>query len=62
MLAGAPSGQEWYEAQFELPAELFKFDFVIMDQSTGGVDNNRARVRAEFCRLQPAWVSGGASG
>ncbi|WIA34022.1 hypothetical protein OEZ86_012404 [Tetradesmus obliquus] len=43
MLANAPPGQEWYEAEFELPAELFKFDFVIMDQQTGGVDNNRAR-------------------
>jgi hypothetical protein len=44
MLTSAPSGQEWYEAQFELPPELFKFDFVIMDKATGGVDNNRARV------------------
>jgi hypothetical protein len=44
MLTGAPPGQEWYEAQFELPGELFKFDFVVMDKATGGVDNNRARV------------------
>jgi hypothetical protein len=44
MLANAPSGQEWFEAQFELPSELFKFDFVVMDTATGGVDNNRARV------------------
>jgi hypothetical protein len=49
MLASAPSGQEWYEAEFELPPELFKFDFVIMDKATGGVDNNRARVSAKKC-------------
>lgn len=59
MLANAPPGQEWYEAEFELPAELFKFDFVIMDQQTGGVDNNRARVSAQGlccspCSLQDA--------
>lgn len=45
-LTGAPAGQEWWEAVFELPKELFKFDYVVMDKNTGGVDNNRARVRA----------------
>jgi hypothetical protein len=49
MLTGAPPGQEWYEAQFELPGELFKFDFVVMDKATGGVDNNRARVSHLQC-------------
>eukprot|EP00879_Flechtneria_rotunda_P007886 GHRR01008263.1.p1 GENE.GHRR01008263.1~~GHRR01008263.1.p1 ORF type:complete len:1096 (+),score=490.52 GHRR01008263.1:107-3289(+) len=42
-LLNSPQRQEWWEAEFELPAGLFKFDFVIMDKTTGAVDNNKAR-------------------
>jgi hypothetical protein len=43
-LANAPGGAEWWEAEFELPAALFKADFVVVDKNTGGVDNNKAKV------------------
>lgn len=36
--------QEWWECQFEVPASLFKFEFVVMDKTTGAVDNNKAKV------------------
>jgi hypothetical protein len=44
-LSSAPGGQEWWEAEFDLPAQLFRIDFVVLDQNTGGVDNNKAKVR-----------------
>eukprot|EP00775_Hariotina_reticulata_P005611 gene5611-5849_t len=42
-LASAGSGQEWWEVTFEVPAALFKLDFVMMDKNTGAVDNNKAK-------------------
>jgi hypothetical protein len=43
-LSSAPGGQEWWEAEFDLPAQLFRIDFVVLDKNTGGVDNNKAQV------------------
>lgn len=32
--------QEWWEASMDLPAELFRVDFVILDKRSGLYDNN----------------------
>jgi hypothetical protein len=37
------SGADWWEAKWDLPKDLFRVDFVVMDKKTGSVDNNGAR-------------------
>jgi len=32
--------QEWWEASLDLPAEVFRVDYVIYDQRSGTYDNN----------------------
>lgn len=38
-------GQEWWELLYDLPSDLFRVDFVVVDKASGVVDNNGARVR-----------------
>ena len=37
------SGADWWEAKWDLPTDLFRVDFVIMDKRSGAVDNNGAK-------------------
>jgi hypothetical protein len=38
-LASAPG--EWWAADLELPALLFRVDYVVMDKTSGAYDNNK---------------------
>jgi hypothetical protein len=36
-------GQEWWVLSLELPTDLFRFDYVVMDAKSDSVDNNNWR-------------------